>query len=135
MKKKYQDETIFVIVVLVFIVITILIFSATKIKYDHYKVIIGSMYNEDMLKLIVNDDELALLNKSKYLYLKDHKQKYEPISVTRNVLKKDKHNYHEIIIKTKLPKRIKTSDYVNISFFVKKENVYELLKKIWKEKR
>ena len=101
MKKKYQDETIFVIVVLVFIVITILIFSATKIKYDHYKVLIGSMYNENMLKLIVNDDELALLNKSKYLYLKDHKQKYEPISVTRNVLKKDKHNYHEIIIKTK----------------------------------
>lgn len=135
MKKKYQDETIFVIVVLVFIVITILIFSATKIKYDHYKVLIGSMYNENMLKLIVNDDELALLNKSKYLYLKDHKQKYEPISVTRNVLKKDKHNYHEIIIKTKLPKRIKTSDYVNISFFIRKENVYELLKKIWKEKR
>lgn len=135
MKKKYQDETIFVIVVLAFIVITILIFSATKIKYDHYKVLIGSMYNEDMLKLIVTDDELVLLNKSKYLYLKDHKQKYEPISVTRNVLKKDKHNYHEIIIKTKLPKRIKTSDYVNISFFVKKENVYELLKKIWKEKR
>ncbi|MBQ3468630.1 MAG: hypothetical protein IJH18_01015 [Bacilli bacterium] len=135
MKKKYQDETIFVIVVLVFIIITILIFSATKIKYDHYKVLIGSMYNENMLKLIVNDDELALLNKSKYLYLKDHKQKYEPISVTRNVLKKDKHNYHEIIIKTKLPKRIKTSDYVNISFFIRKENVYELLKKIWKEKR
>lgn len=135
MKKKYQDETIFVLVVMVFIVIAILIFSATKIKYDHYKVLIGSMYNEDMLKLIVNDDELDLLNKSKYLYLKDHKQKYEPISVTRNVLKKDKHNYHEIIIKTKLPKRIKTNDYVNISFFKKKENVYELLKKIWKEKK
>ncbi|MBQ3422877.1 MAG: hypothetical protein IJH34_14755 [Romboutsia sp.] len=135
MKKKYQDETIFVIVVVVFILITILLLTATKIKYDHYKSLIGSMYNIDMIKLIVDDNELALINKSRYLYLKNHKQKYKRISVTRNVLKKEKHNYHEIIIKTKLPKRIKTSDYVTISFFEEKESIYELIKKIWKEKK
>ena len=134
MKKNYEDEAIFIIVTILLVTLFIITISFNSLKYYKYKVLIGTVIDNDKVKFVLNDKDTKLLQRTNYLYLSGKLKKYKKLVTTRGILNKDNKNYNELIIRLTISEKNIKDGFVNISVLEQKESVFILFKNIWKEK-
>lgn len=134
MKKNYEKDQLVIAVSFIFIIIFFVFLSRLfNIRYRTYRLIDSIVINENYLELIINNNDYKLLKSSKYLYIDNKRLKREITSVERNVIKKNKDNFHEVIIRVKVPNKYKDNDVITISIFDKKTEIINIFKSCWKE--
>lgn len=131
--KNYEKEDLITFITIVFVVLEIVgIFILSRRKEPNYYKLSGIVSNNNVVTVIADKKERKLLESNQIIYLNDKKEKYK-IKENRGVLlKKNNKKYYEILIDVKLPKKIKSTDIVNLSVMKNKENVLEILKNVWK---
>ena len=82
---------------------------------------------------IINDKDMKILYKNKYLYFNGKRIKYSIEKITKDVIKKDNNKYNEVLINFKFSKKkYKDNDVINISVRNEKEPIINMFKIIWK---
>lgn len=132
--KRYEkfSYTIFLVIVLIIAEIVFLI-NIIKNKNELYISYSGVVMKSNIGLFIVNNDEMSILYKNKYLYFNGRRVKYSIEKITRNVIKKDNNKYNEVLINFKFSKnKYKDNDVINISIRNDKEPIINMFKMIWK---
>ena len=134
MKKTYEKDELIIITTFVFlIVVLILLLNLFSIRYRTYKVVDAIVINDKHIEVILMEEEYKLLKNSHYLYIDNKRYKKEITFVEKNVLKRNKKYYHEIILRVKLPNKYKDNDVLRITIYNNKEKVINIFKSCWKE--
>ena len=81
--------------------------------------------------VVVSKDMRKILYQNKQFMLNGKKQNYQIQEDKGIVLKRNKQNYYEIWLKTKIPKNNKPMDSIDFSIKDKKIKWIDLLKTIW----
>lgn len=132
MKKNYEKKQLIYSIIIVFIFFQIIIcYIYFKEQYRTYKSISAIVVTDNYIKTYVDNNTLKKLKQSKYFYIDNKRLKYEIINIERNVLKKDKSSFHEVMIKFQIPKKYKDNDTFNISIYSNKKQIYTIFKKCW----
>ena len=132
MKKNYEKKQLIYSIIIVFIFFQIIIcYIYFKEQYRTYKSISAIVITDNYIKTYVDNKSLKKLKQSKYFYVDNRRLKYEIINIERNVLKKDKSSFHEVMIKFQIPKKYKDNDAFNISVYSNKKQIYTIFKKCW----
>ena len=122
--KNYEKEDLITFITIVFVVLEIVgIFILSRRKGPNYYKLSGIVSNNNAVTIIADKKEGKLLESNQIIYLKENRGV---------LLKKNNKKYYEILIDIKLPKKIKSTDIVNLSVKKNKENVLEILKNVWK---
>ena len=134
MKKTYEKDELIIITTFVFlIVVLILLLNLFSIRYRTYKVVDAIVINDNHIEVILMEEEYKLLKNSHYLYIDNKRYKKEITSIEKNILKRNKKYYHEIILRVKLPNKYKDNDVLRITIYNNKEKVINIFKSCWKE--
>ena len=134
MKKNYEKDQLVITTSFIFIIVfLIFIFKLFNIRYRTYNLIDSIVINDNYLELIINSKNYKLLKSSKFVYIDDKKIKIEITSIERNVIKKNREKFHEVIIRLKVPKKYKDNDVVTLTIFDKKTEIINIFKSCWKE--
>lgn len=132
MKKNYENSQLIITISFLFIVLCLLfLLSLYKIRYRTYKVVDATVISDNYIRLIISDSNYKLLKSCTYLYIDNKKKKRDVISIERNVLKRGKIKYHDVIIRVKLDK-YKENDYLKLTLYNNKERVINLFKICWR---
>lgn len=91
----------------------------------------GIVLDKDLVILVVDDKERKNIYNNTFLYLNSKKERYKIIEDKGIILKKDKMNYHEILVKINFDKDYKINDTINLSIKTKKIRLIEIFKIIW----
>ena len=108
---------------------TLLILKGIKKAYENYHKI---KYSNKILEYIVSISKLLPNRRfpDKTIDILDEAGLLASIE-KRNVLKKDKSSFHEVMIKFQIPKKYKDNDTFNISVYSNKKQIYTIFKKCW----
>lgn len=132
MKKNYEKSQLLYFTIIVFIFFQIIIcYLYFKEQYRTYTSISAIVITDNYIKTYVDNKSLQKLKQSKYFYVDNKRKKYEIINVEKNVIKKDKTSFHEVMIKFQIPKKYKDNDTFNISIYSNKKGIYTIFKKCW----
>lgn len=132
MKKNYEKYECLIFVIIVFIVIeSVICYLYFNNKYRTYLNITSIIVTDDYVKTYVDSKTLRKLNQSKYFYVDNKRLKYDVISIEKNIMKKNKDYFHEVMINFKIPKKYKDNDTINISIYSNKSAIYTIFKKCW----
>lgn len=96
-----------------------------------YEVFNGVVFNEDIVVLVLNDDEIKLFNKNRKLYIKNKKMKFEIIKIDKDVLEREGKKYNQVYIKVNISNMYKVNDVVNISIMNKNVSSLKIFNIIW----
>lgn len=131
--KKYEEKslTYIGIFLLIIFVVLIIVFSFQK-NIKIYKKITASVIKENLVEVLVTDNELKTIYSNKYLIINRKKQIIKVEQINKNILKRKNKNYHNVILKVKLNSNLKSNDIVTLLLFNKKENVFWMIKTVWK---
>ncbi len=132
--KKYEKFSLSIFLVIVLIIFEIIfIINIIKNKNELYISYSGVVAKSNIGLFIVNDDEMNIIYKNRYLYFNGRKIKYSIEKITRNVIKKDNKKYNEVLINFQFSKKkYKDSDVISISIRNDKEPIINMFKIIWK---
>lgn len=132
MKKNYEKKQLLYFIIIVFLFFQMIICSLyLKEEYRTYKSISAIVITDHYIKTYVDNQSLQKLKQSKYFYVDNKRLKYEIINIEKNVLKKDKTSFHEVMIKFQIPKKYKDNDTFRISIYSNKKKIYTIFKKSW----
>ena len=82
---------------------------------------------------IINDKDMKILYKNKYLYFNGKRIKYSIEKITKDVIKKDNNKYNEVLLRFKFSKKkYKDNDVIDISIRRDKESIIKMFKIIWR---
>ena len=82
---------------------------------------------------IVNNEDMKIFYKNKYLYFNGKKNIYSIEKITKDIIKKDNKKYNEVLLKFKFSKKkYKDNDVIDISIRSEKEPIIDMFKLIWK---
>ena len=131
---KYERFGIIIFLIIVLIVFEIVfIISIINNKNELYVSYSGIVMKNNRGLFIINNDDMNIIYKNRYLYFKGKKIKYSIEKITKNVIKKDNNKYNEVIIIFKFSKKkYKDNDVINISIRNEKEPIISMFKIIWK---
>lgn len=131
---KYERFGIIIFLIIVLIVFEIVfIISIINNKNELYVSYSGIVMKNNRGLFIINNDDMNIIYKNRYLYFKGKKIKYSIEKITKNVIKKDNNKYNEVIINFKFSKKkYKDNDVINISIRNEKEPIISMFKIIWK---
>lgn len=132
MKKSYENFSkvffsFIAFIVSIFLVIIILINK----KIVLYEMFNGVLFNEDIIVLVLNNEELKLFNKNKVLYVKGEKKKFEIIKIDKDILEREGKKYNQVYIKINISNLYKVNDVVNISIMNKCVSSLKIFNIIW----
>ena len=132
--KRYEKFSYTIVLVIVLIIAEIVfLINIIKNKNELYVSYSGVVAKSNIGLFIVNDDEMSILYKNKYLYFNGRRVKYSIEKITRNVIKKDNKKYNEVLINFQFSKKkYKDSDVISISIRNDKEPIINMFKIIWK---
>lgn len=99
-------------------------------KEFSYQKIIGIVVKKNYVLLMVDKKERKILYENKTLYLDDKKRVYELIKDRGKIMRKNKKDFYEIVIKVEFSSKYKANDSINIIFPKKKYRRIEIFKKI-----
>lgn len=134
MKLNYKKNQLIISITVIFLIIEIYtIFIGCKTKINTYINVTGVMASDKIVQILVDDNELERILKSNYIYIENKKYKKRVNSVTKNILKRDKKQYHYIKLKLNTNKNYKTNDSVLITIYNKKEKLISIFRTCWKE--
>lgn len=130
--KNYEKKSFIIFISILFIVslIAFIILLFTKKEY-HYNKMSGIVLDKDLVILVVDDKERKNIYNNTFLYLNSKKERYKIIEDKGIILKKEKMNYHEILVKINFDKDYKINDTINLSIKTKKIRLIEIFKIIW----
>lgn len=98
-------------------------------KYNRYYKIDGTYIKENHIRLIVTDKILKDIEKNNYVYIKSKKEKIKIITITKNIYKSKRKNYHEVLLKVK----IENKEDIELSILEEKKELITMFKDCWKE--
>lgn len=132
MKKSYENFSkvffsFIAFIVSIFLAIIILINK----KIVLYEMFNGVLFNEDIIVLVLNNEELKLFNKNKVLYVKGEKKKFEIIKIDKDILEREGKKYNQVYIKINISNLYKVNDVVNISIMKKCVSSLKIFNIIW----
>ena len=134
MKKNYEKyQLLFTSIFILFLIYVIFIDVLLHENIEKYIMISGRVFTSDVVEVIVTSHELKYLNANRYVYIKDKKYNKKIIEVNRNILKKDKKNYHDVKIEIKLKNNYKINDSVVLRVKENHEKIYNIFRSCWKE--
>ena len=132
MKLKNYEKNIGIkttIIFLIIIEIILFIFLISKKDYQ-YKIITGVVSKDDIAIVLVDKFERKILYKNKNAYIEDKLKKYEIEEDHGIVLKRNKKDYYEILLKIKFKKNYKKNDTLDIVLREQKYPIIKLMKMI-----
>ena len=132
--RKYErvDLLFFMIVFLLVLEVmffVILFFRKIPIYNKYSSVVI----KDNVVSVIVSQEELKLFYDNQYLFVGDSRKRFKRVRVTRNILKRNKKSYHEVLIKFSFDKKYKVNDVIEISVVRGRLRGVSIFKIIWKE--
>ncbi len=134
MKKKYEANQLLFISVFILLLVYLLFINILFNNYfTKYISISGVVKNDTTVDIFLTSHDLKYLKANHYVFIDSKKYSKEITEITRNVLKKDNHNYHELKIKIKLDKKYKVNDNIILRVAEKKEKIYKIFRACWKE--
>ena len=123
---------IFLIIILILFEI-IFIVNIMREENEIYISFSGVVMKNNIGLFIINDKDMKILYKNKYLYFNGKRIKYSIEKITKDVIKKDNNKYNEVLINFKFSKKkYKDNDVINISVRNEKEPIINMFKIIWK---
>lgn len=133
MKVKAYEKKLMIKILLIGIIMLELTFF--WILYIHkefnYKKIDGIVVTNNAMALVLSKEERNVLYKNGYLLIDDRLRKYTILEDNGVFIKKGNKKYYEVIIKTKIDKKYKVNDSLEINLKDKKYRMIEMFKLIW----
>ena len=126
--KKYS--TIFIISFIEVLSFILFIFNLFINKYQDFKNLNGIFIEENRVSFIVDTTTFKRLRKNKFIYYNGKKKKLKILDITKNIYKKEKETYHQILVE--IP-GIKTAENLNISMYKNRKSRISLFLDTWKE--
>ena len=126
--KKYRLLFFFNFLTIILFLVTVIYFSINK--YNEYIKLNAVYVLDNTIKTIVEEKELKIIEKNKYVYLNSKKYKVEIISISKNIYRKKNKIYHELLLKIK---NLKNKDNINVSIVSNKKTYITMFKSCWKE--
>ena len=123
---------IFLIIILILFEV-IFIINIMREKNEIYISFSGVVMKNNIGLFIINDKDMKILYKNKYLYFNGKRIKYSIEKITKDVIKKDNNKYNEVLLKFKFSKKkYKDNDVIDISIRRDKESIIKMFKIIWR---
>ena len=123
---------IFLIIILILFEI-IFIINIMREKNEIYISFSGVVMKNNIGLFIINDKDMKILYKNKYLYFNGKRIKYSIEKITKDVIKKDNNKYNEVLLRFKFSKKkYKDNDVIDISIRRDKESIIKMFKIIWR---
>ena len=94
--KKYRLLFFFNFLTIILFLVTVIYFSINK--YNEYIKLNAVYVLDNTIKTIVEEKELKIIEKNKYVYLNSKKYKVEIISISKNIYRKKNKIYHELLL-------------------------------------
>ena len=126
--KKYR--TIMLLSFIEIVSFILFIFNLFISSYQDYVKLNGIFIEENRVSFITDSKILISLRKNKFLYYNGKKKKIKILKVTKNIYKKEKKTYHQILVE--IP-GIKNDKNLNISMYKNKKSKISLFLDTWKE--
>ena len=121
----------FIIILILFEIIFII--NIMREKNELYISFSGVVMKNNIGLFIVNDKDMKILYKNKYLYFNGKRIKYSIEKITKDVIKKDNNKYNEVLLRFKFSKKkYKDNDVIDISIRRDKESIIKMFKIIWR---
>ena len=121
----------FIIILILFEIIFII--NIMREKNELYISFSGVVMKNNIGLFIVNDKDMKILYKNKYLYFNGKRIKYSIEKITKDVIKKDNNKYNEVLINFNFSKKkYKDNDVIDISIRRDKESIIKMFKIIWR---
>ena len=123
---------IFLIIILILFEI-IFIVNIMREENEIYISFSGVFMKNNIGLFIINDKDMKILYKNKYLYFNGKRIKYSIEKITKDVIKKDNNKYNEVLLRFKFSKKkYKDNDVIDISIRRDKESIIKMFKIIWR---
>lgn len=131
---KYERFSIIIFLIIVLVIFEIVfIISIINNKNELYVSYSGVVMKSNLGLFIINNNEMNILYKNRYLYFNGKRIKFSIEKITKDVIKKDNNKYNEVLINFKFSKKkYKDNDVINISIRNEKEPIINMFKIIWK---
>ena len=131
---KYERFGLIIFLVIIIIIFEIIfIISIVSCKNELYISYSGFVMKSNLGLFIINNEDMNVLYKNKFLYFNGKKISYSIEKITKDVIKKDNNKYNEVLINFKFSKKkYKDNDVINISVRNEKEPIINMFKIIWK---
>ena len=131
---KYERFSIIIFLIIVLVIFEIVfIISIINNKNELYVSYSGVVMKSNLGLFIINNNEMNILYKNRYLYFNGKRIKFSIEKITKDVIKKDNNKYNEVLINFKFfKKKYKDNDAINISIRNEKEPIINMFKIIWK---
>ena len=131
---KYERFGLIIFLVIILIIFEIIfIISIVRCKNELYISYSGFVMKSNLGLFIINNEDMNVLYKNKFLYFNGKKISYSIEKITKDVIKKDNNKYNEVLINFKFSKKkYKDNDVINISVRNEKEPIINMFKIIWK---
>ena len=131
---KYERFGLIIFLVIILIIFEIIfIISIVRCKNELYISYSGFVMKSNLGLFIINNEDMNVLYKNKFLYFNGKKISYSIEKITKDVIKKDNNKYNEVLINFNFSKKkYKDNDVINISVRNEKEPIINMFKIIWK---
>ena len=131
---KYERFGLIIFLVIIIIIFEIIfIISIVRCKNELYISYSGFVMKSNLGLFIINNEDMNVLYKNKFLYFNGKKISYSIEKITKDVIKKDNNKYNEVLINFNFSKKkYKDNDVINISVRNEKEPIINMFKIIWK---
>lgn len=134
MKRSYEKYELIVFISGLFLIVFIVsCFIIHKSKFRTYANINAVVLSRHYVEAFITDYELSLIKNRNMVYIDNKRIRVKVDSVEKNILKRKKVTYHEIILRLNIPREYKDNDYVKISLYKNKEKITNIFKSCWKE--
>ena len=121
----------FVVILILFEIIFII--NIMREENEIYISFSGVVMKNNIGLFIINDKDMKILYKNKYLYFNGKRIKYSIEKITKDVIKKDNNKYNEVLLRFKFSKKkYKDNDVIDISIRRDKESIIKMFKIIWR---
>ena len=121
----------FIIILILFEIIFIV--NIMREENEIYISFSGVVMKNNIGLFIINDKDMKILYKNKYLYFNGKRIKYSIEKITKDVIKKDNNKYNEVLLRFKFSKKkYKDNDVIDISIRRDKESIIKMFKIIWR---
>ena len=133
-QNNYEKFSLIIFLIILLIIFELLfIINLIKNKNELYINYSGVVMKNNIGMFIVNNEDMKIFYKNKYLYFNGKKNIYSIEKITKDIIKKDNKKYNEVLLKFKFSKKkYKDNDVIDISIRSEKEPIIDMFKLIWK---
>ncbi len=134
---KYKDYENFLsvhfILVVYLVLIAVIMSSLFRLRYVKvYQPLSGVVMSSNQVMVVVTSKELSWLYHNKQFLIDGARQKYSIERVDKNVLRRAKKNYHQVILNLSVSNNYQANDVVTLGVYQESKSFWSLFFSIWK---